>query len=253
MGPAADGDSLAVLQAELNLAEHIDLREPLASGDNGLYLGRDRSRGRWVVVKVEREPLGMRRLSAAARAMARLDHPGIQKLVAVGSTPGMAWMVTDLADRGSLEDLLEHTGRHPSSLHTTDVLRWLATVADGLAAAHSKGVLHGDVSPSNVLLTTAVDGTVNSLLGDFGSATVDGTSPPPGGHTPRYAAPERRRGALPTEASDVFGLCATALACLEQCDEEIPARVRSTLERGTSADAGKRPSAALVARRLGGG
>jgi serine/threonine protein kinase len=212
-----------------------------------------------VVVKVAREALGIRRLGISARTMARVEHPAIQKLVAVGSTSGASWIVTDLADIGTLQDLLVHTDGHPSGLHLSDVLVWLASVADGLAAAHAVGVIHGDVSPSNIFLATRADGRPGALLGDFGSAAiresevgemgVEGMEPA-GGHTPRYASPERRRGGRPTEASDTYGLCATALACLDRCAEAPSTRILSVLEDGTAADPARRPAISAVSRRL---
>ncbi len=80
-------------------------------------------------------------------------------------------------------------------------------LASAVAHIHACGVVHGDITPSNVL----IDGEGHARLADFGSAVLEGDTvvPLPGGHTPQFAAPEVRRGHGATTAADVYGLSAT--------------------------------------------
>lgn len=222
---------------------------PIESTARGeLWVGRDRRRGRDVVVKVV-PGAAADRVEAEARSLARLgDHPHVLVPVAVGRGPDVAWVVTDHVAGGTL---WEASRGAPAGV----VVAWLAQVASALARAHDLGVAHGDVTPTNVLVERgAGNGAGRAVLADFGSALLaepERTDAPPGGHTPRWAAPERRRGGPPTAAGDVYGLGATGTAALAVAGGRAPWPARRLLRRCAATRPARRPTAQTVARRLG--
>ena len=89
-------------------------------------------------------------------------------------------------------------------------------------------------------------------LGDFGAARLEGDShgTERTGHTPRYAAPERRRGMAASRESDVYGYGATMLAVLPDGRSGVPRRTRRLLRRCVRTDPERRPDAPTVARAM---
>jgi serine/threonine-protein kinase PknK len=140
-----------------------------------------------------------RRAETEARAVARLGElSGVVRLHEVGRTAaGEAWLVVDLMPGGSLAE------RAP--LPCARVAAIGAELAATLAGAHRCGVRHGDLTPDNVLF----DDADRPALADFGMAGLSHAADDPGGLTPAFAAPERLRGAAPSEAADVWSLGAT--------------------------------------------
>lgn len=106
-----------------------------------------------------------RRLRAEARAMARLNHPNILSVHDVGSEGELDWVVMDLAEGGSLQDLVQHGPMAPAL-----AVHHMVQVLSALQAAHAEGVVHRDVKPHNVLL----DKGGRALLADFGIALLAG-------------------------------------------------------------------------------
>ena len=178
-----------------------------------VYRARDTRLGREVAIKVLVEHLaGMRDTQALfereTRAIAALSHPNIVALYDVGTEDGVSFAVTELLEGETLRERLA------SPLSWSAAVQIAAAIADGLAAAHSKGIIHRDLKPENVFLTT--DGRIKIL--DFGLArvislpaqsdssrpteTIDGMLM----GTVGYMAPEQVRGERATVASDIFGL-----------------------------------------------
>ena len=141
------------------------------------------------------------RFVAEARALARLDHPGICRLRDWGRSPeGWPYLVLDLV-RGA-----------PLPVETSDRplrqrVETMARIADAVAAAHRQLVAHLDLKPANVLITP--DG--RPVLLDFGISRVLNDDADAGATltrwmTPRYASPEQLRGEAATAASDIHSL-----------------------------------------------
>ncbi len=145
------------------------------------------------------------RFTHEARAYARLRHPAVVALLEAGEYEGRPYLITEWVDGFTLAELITQRRTSPSQL-----LSILVQVADGLAAAHSLGLLHRDIKPANVLVSASGE----AKLADFGLAkplherelalrsfaTVDGTIV----GTPAYMSPEQVRGEPLTLASDVF-------------------------------------------------
>jgi len=179
-----------------------------------VYKGYQPALDRHVALKVLPETLATdpdfrQRFEQEARAIARLRHPSILAVHDYGSEGGIAYIVTDLIEGGTLADRLGHP------LPVGEVAEALAPIASALDYAHTRGVLHRDVKPSNILLTP--DGT--AVLSDFGLAKMLEAE----GHlakasailgTPQYMAPEQCEGAPPTPAADVYSLAVVAYEML---------------------------------------
>jgi non-specific serine/threonine protein kinase len=178
-------------------------------GSGTVWLARDRRAGRDVAVKVidiGTDQGRAERFEQEARALARLaPHPNVLAVRALGvGDDGQAWLVTDLVPGPDLADLIDAGG----AIAAGRLLRIGSHLAAGLSHVHAAGVVHGDVTPANVLVG---DGDT-AVLADFGLAAVEEADDLARGHTPAYAAPERLRGGPPSAAGDVFGLGATLWA-----------------------------------------
>src|SRR4051812_36533736 len=196
------------------------LRHVCGQGAMGVvYAASDLRDGRPVAVKVltaavVTDPPRLRRFAAEAEVLSSLDHPGIVRYVDHGTTPGgepflaMEWLEG--------EDLSQRLQRGGLSLRESVTLG--RRVAEALAAAHARGIIHRDIKPGNLFLRGGdVDGV--AIL-DFGIAriaavssglTITGAAI----GTPGYMAPEQARGARDIDArADIFALGAVLFECL---------------------------------------
>lgn len=146
-----------------------------------------------------------RRAQDEAGLLAALDHPNLVRLHAVVPADDAVVLVLDLAEGGSLADLLAARGR----LAPGEVITALAPIAAALAYLHDEHVVHGDVSPGNILFTA---GGV-ALLADVGVARLTGVRADPYA-TPAYVDPAVAAGSVAAAQSDVFMLGAVALHAL---------------------------------------
>lgn len=161
------------------------------------------------------------RLRREAAILIELDHPHIVRIIDVLADGDGVAIVMSLARGGSLHDLLAERGR----LTAGQTVAVLSRIADALASAHRRGVLHGDVKPANVLFTA--DG--EPVLGDFGAAQhlVTGRGgragragrdgAPAGGSvegTDGYVDPELVASGRPDPGNDVYGVAVVAYLCL---------------------------------------
>jgi len=173
-----------------------------------VYLAHDLIHDRSVALKVPHPHLldthvMRRRFIREARLAARLDHPRIVTVHCVKERAGVVFVDLRFVEGIPLDQLI----RSEPELLPVDVVRWLiAMIADGLGYAHSKGVLHRDVKPANIL----IDRRGEPKVADFGLAlsaesqrlTAAGTVL----GTPSYMSPEQCRGAALTPASDQYSL-----------------------------------------------
>jgi uncharacterized membrane protein YgcG len=141
------------------------------------------------------------RLRREARAAARLAHPNIARVLDLGEQDGRPYLVMELLEGQSLAARLDRAG----AMAPAEAAEVVAAVADALEAAHRAGVVHRDVKPGNVFLTS--DGEVKVL--DFGIASAAGEAALTTGDllgTAAYLAPERVLGHRATPAADVYAL-----------------------------------------------
>src|ERR671937_1291350 len=182
------------------------IEEPLGVGGSAqVYLARDQSLNRDVAIKVldpEAAADGnLRRMFVKeARALAQLSHPNIVAVYDVGELDDSPFIVMEYLGGGSMKQRIEQMG----PLKTGDAVRIAIEVANGLAFAHSKGIVHADLKPSNILF----DANDTAKICDFGIARTpqeDGDSPQLYA-TAMYIAPERVEGKQASVQSDVYGL-----------------------------------------------
>jgi hypothetical protein len=181
--------------------------ELLAAGGMGeVWAARDVLLDRPVAVKVLGGALAgdgraAERLRREARAAGRLDHPNIARVLDLGEQDGRPYLVMELLEGESMAARIDRAG----PMAPAEAARVVAAVADALQAAHAAGVVHRDVKPGNVFLTTA--GEVKVL--DFGIAAAAGEADLTTGlllGTAAYLAPERALGRPATPAADVYSL-----------------------------------------------
>lgn len=154
-----------------------------------------------------------------AEALGRLNHPHVVGVTDFGIDPrgeGTPYLVMELVEGRTLEDA---AGAGP--VDPAIAAPWVAQIAAALDHAHAGGVVHGDLSPHNVLLVGRDGGAPVVKVIDFGLARLtgldQGPSPAEGDAlgvrvtaTPAYAAPEQLRGEPPSVAGDVHALAAVA-------------------------------------------
>ena len=181
-----------------------ELERQIGAGASGT-VWRAHSRGpvaRVVALKrlrVGGGPSELERLRREATVLTELDHPHIVRVLEVLHDGDGIALAMQFAPGGSLGDLLAERAR----LAPGQVVAVAAPVADALASAHRRGILHGDVKPANVLFTS--DG--EPLLSDFGVArTLGGSSSDQVSGTAEYVAPELLDGAHPDPRADVYSL-----------------------------------------------
>jgi serine/threonine-protein kinase len=170
-----------------------------------VYRARDQSLGRVVALKMLSAELSgeeelLQRFQREAEAVGRLSHPNIVTVYDVGDAEGQLYMAMELLEGDDLRSLIER--RLPIPL--ADRVRILQKICEGIAYAHSKGVVHRDIKPANILVTS--DGRVKLL--DFGLARVATRSTITRQGvilgTPDYMAPEQAMGKGTDRRSDAF-------------------------------------------------
>jgi hypothetical protein len=154
--------------------------------------------------KVAAFPGARKRFLREARAAAALENDHIVAIYQVGEERGIPFLVMPVLKGEPLNALLERE----ESLAPAHILRLGREVAQGLAAAHDKGLIHRDIKPANIWLERP---TGRAKILDFGLAqTVDDperlTRPGQVTGTPAYMAPERARDARVDQRSDLFSL-----------------------------------------------
>ena len=174
----------------------FELLELLGEGAFGtVYKAKDPKLDRVVAVKVPRDGklsrgANLNRFLREARSAAQLQHPAIVAVHEAGAVDGVPYLVSAFVEGVTLGDWLS---AHPPTPKKAALL--IAALADALAYAHDKGVVHRDVKPSNIMV--GGDGSVQLM--DFGLAkrevgeqtlTQDGKML----GTPAYMSPEQARG-----------------------------------------------------------
>ncbi len=180
-----------------------------------VYRAKQASIGRDVAIKIlpaslMHDDTFLARFYREAEIIARLQHPHILPVYDFGEYEGIPYLVMALLSGGTLADRIVNEGPMPLE----EVGRIVAQVSSALDYAHSKGIIHRDFKPSNVLL----DEQGNTYLADFGLAKVTEMSVQLTGTgvmgTPMYMAPEQAEAGDLTPAVDVYALGVTVFQML---------------------------------------
>jgi serine/threonine protein kinase len=171
-----------------------------AGGMSEVWAAHDLELDRSVALKLLASVADRARFEREAQAVARLSHPHICRLYDYGEASGRPYMVLELLLGGSLDDRMRE-GRPLPDLETARIATELASA---LGYAHTEGILHRDVKPTNVLFDS--EGSVK--IADFGIARViDAPTLTEAGTllgTAAYISPEQSRAEPVTPATDVY-------------------------------------------------
>jgi len=263
----------ALPRQELVLDRYRPLR-PLGSGGSGsVWLARDERTGLDVALKiVPREGKAADRAEREAEAASRLRHERCLRAYGFGSDSGHVYIAYEYVGGRTLREAMR-----AGELRDGQAVEAAAQILDGLAHAHSRGIVHRDVKPSNVLL--AGDEGISVRLLDFGLAqfdeaeTLTAVGDVPG--TLAYISPERLCGEEACAASDVWGVgvllwealagkhpfwgvplsqmagtIETGAPPLQPERPDLPKRLLAAVGHALARDPARRPSAAALAKEL---
>ncbi len=186
-----------------------------AGGMGEVYRARDTRLDREVAIKVlsdrfAQDPDVLVRFQREGKAAAALSHPNIRAIYDIGSDQGSTFAVMELLEGETLAARIKR-----AALDWSEAVRIGLAIANGLAAAHAKGIIHRDIKPANIFVDAS--GSVKIL--DFGLARLKGKEATPGDQsetasletqpgvvlgTVAYMSPEQVRGRPADARSDVF-------------------------------------------------
>ncbi len=194
------------------------IEAPIASGGMGIvYRATQLALERPVAVKLitpdhAQDPDFRERFKAESRIAASIEHPNVIPVYEAGEDEGLLFISMRLVDSVDLEQVLTNTG----PLEPLRAARLITQVAAALDAAHARGLVHRDVKPANVLLTT--DEPEHAYLTDFGVSKRVGVSRLTNAGqwvgTLDYLSPEQIRGEEVGPAADTYMLAGLLYHCL---------------------------------------
>jgi serine/threonine protein kinase/formylglycine-generating enzyme required for sulfatase activity/predicted esterase len=222
---------------DLVSALNYKIQSKLGQGGGGVvYLAEDTRLKRTVVLKFLSEELtsnevGLKRFLREARLASSLDHPNICTIYEVNQVDGLDFIVMQYAEGKTLKQLI--SGK---PLRIDSTISIAIQIANALAAAHDQAIIHRDVKPGNIIVTSK--GQVKIL--DFGLAkslayaerTGDGDESELTRHgaqlgTPAYMSPEQARGEEADHRSDIFSF---GIVLFEMATGRVPFKCRSQAE-----------------------
>jgi serine/threonine protein kinase len=229
------------------------LRELGRGATSAVYLAHDEVLDIPIALKVLHPQLAgpsrsdaRRRFFSEARLAAALRHPGVIAIYDLDE--GARTLSMEYIAGGTLRARLRQPAATAGALDAREIFAIARSLLSALAYVHERGIAHGDLKPSNLLLRAA--GAV--VLADFGIAQLLAAGPGPRGNdtpagTPLYLAPEQFQGAPASPATDLYA----AGAILWELLMGRPLRDQSTLVAGRMHEAA--PLAPAVIARLGAG
>lgn len=189
------------------LDDRYEIIELIGSGGMAnVYKALCHRLNRYDAVKIMRDETAAntelrRRFRAESQAVAMLSHPNIVSVYDVSHSDDVEYIVMELIDGITLKQYLQKK----SVLDPAEVLDFTIQTAKALEHAHSKGIIHRDIKPQNIMLLK--DGMIK--VADFGIASLESDIEENNGETVgsvHYIAPEQARGQAPDARSDIYSL-----------------------------------------------
>lgn len=189
------------------LDDRYEIIELIGSGGMAnVYKALCHRLNRYDAVKIMRDETAAntelrRRFRAESQAVAMLSHPNIVSVYDVSHNDDVEYIVMEFIDGITLKQYLQKK----SVLDPAEVLDFTIQTAKALEHAHSKGIIHRDIKPQNIMLLK--DGMIK--VADFGIASLENTIEENNGETVgsvHYIAPEQARGEAPDARSDIYSL-----------------------------------------------
>ena len=202
--------------------DRYEIRQSLGKGGMGeVFLAHDRATQQPVALKIVREESRMPGDDEALRQellLARsVSHPNVCRVHDLAPSPYGPILVMEYITGQTLHTHIRR--KKAQGGYTADEFRRIAhDVSSGVAAIHAQGLVHGDLKPGNVMVTTNADGSFGkAMVLDFGfakeraRASARRPGAPPDGGTPNYMSPERIRSGGASPEDDVYALGLTLL------------------------------------------
>ena len=189
------------------LEGRYELLDLLGSGGMAVvYRAMDNRLNRYVAVKIMRPELAMnekfrQRFQTESKAIAKLNHPNIVGVFDVSHTDSIEYIVMELLEGVNLKQYLRDNG----PLDVKKALSFSTQIANALSHAHSKGIVHRDIKPQNIIVIN--DDTVK--VADFGIANLQSEVPDVENEaigSVHYISPEQAKGLPVDERSDIYSL-----------------------------------------------
>lgn len=195
-----------MLKAGMIIAERYEVLGKIGTGGMAdVYKAKDHKLNRFVAVKVlkpefREDKTFIRKFRSEAQAAAGLTHPNIVNVFDVGDDEGVYYIVMELIEGITLKEYIAKKGKLSIKEATSIAIQ----VSMGLEAAHNHGIVHRDVKPQNIIIST--DGKVN--VTDFGIARAASSNTISSNvmGSVHYSSPEQVRGGYSDEKSDIYSL-----------------------------------------------
>ncbi|MDO5134435.1 MAG: Stk1 family PASTA domain-containing Ser/Thr kinase [Eubacteriales bacterium] len=195
-----------MLKTGMIIAERYEILGKIGTGGMAdVYKAKDHKLNRFVAVKVlksefREDATFVKKFRSEAQAAAVLTHPNIVNVFDVGDDEGVYYIVMELIEGITLKEYISKKGK----LSVKEATSIAIQVSMGLEAAHSHGIVHRDVKPQNIIIST--DGKVK--VTDFGIARAASSNTISSNvmGSVHYSSPEQVRGGYSDEKSDIYSL-----------------------------------------------
>lgn len=195
-----------MLKTGMIIAERYEILSKIGTGGMAdVYKAKDHKLNRFVAVKVlkpefREDTTFIRKFRSEAQAAAGLTHPNIVNVFDVGDDGGVYYIVMELIEGITLKEYIAKKGKLSIKEATSIAIQ----VSMGLEAAHNHGIVHRDVKPQNIIIST--DGKVK--VTDFGIARAASSNTISSNvmGSVHYSSPEQVRGGYSDEKSDIYSL-----------------------------------------------
>ncbi|MCD8156492.1 MAG: Stk1 family PASTA domain-containing Ser/Thr kinase [Clostridiales bacterium] len=195
-----------MIENGMMIADRYEIEKKIgAGGMSDVYKAKDLTLGRCVAIKVLKAEFGtdksfVEKFRAEAQSAAGLEHPNIVNVYDVGTQGDLHYIIMEYVQGITLKTYIEKKGQ----LNYKETLSIAIQVARGIQAAHARNIIHRDIKPQNIMIST--DGKVK--VTDFGIARAvsENTIHADVMGSVHYASPEQTRNGFVSNASDIYSL-----------------------------------------------